>query len=514
MIPVRQSRSESLCANAFVHAESNFACIAYTCGSLYLGQVDAQLSRSGLGMLFLPRLGFYFGKFQSNLAHDFGLLKEPNGNQTLGYFSQGTLHGRAVKYRLGSRTVRVEYYERSKLRRAEPAKIRVLSSLTDSEVRKVDELFSEFQGLLKPLKTLKILEVEEGIYMGAIGDGVPEGVGLLLSRGCEVHQGLFLSGKLHGPGRRLRRGVVANFDIFLNGFSMSSPSQSLDLAEAALARPLIEKRPSFYLPEDALFFPASQLQRKRRQFTGTEQWFNPHLLKGGLDLWQKAFFCPLSLDVKGKCSPMGDSKADFTAILAKGNRLLNETGERLRERSAFSSRIISAERDNSPALDRQKNTHRDSIKNDYFTSHLSMNNGPWLLGQQKKSTNANLSQFDALEQFKKTQISQSSSARTKEVPLVKESKLNLSKRKVHKNTHLSILEILEKSKLNSSKRGTREEPLVKLKAAKSFDLDSKDEKLLEREKEKKGSVVKKGVGLGGSKVNVSAAVRLNQILKK
>lgn len=517
MRPAGTSASEQIASNAFIHAESDFACILYAKGHFYLGQVNAQLKRQGIGLLFFPRFGFFFGHFKADLAEGFGCLKEPNGNQTLGQFSSGVLHGRAVKYRVFSKTVRTEIYEHSFLRKIEDNRVRVLSSSTDSEVRMIDELFGEFLAQIKGLNTITVSTSEQGLYLGAARAGSPCGVGVLFKSNCEVDLGFFDQGRLNGPGQRLQGEKPTGFSIFRSGVVLRPLGQTLDMREARTVVPEAENRPDFVLLEDAVFFESAQVAFKQRKYLQCSVWFDHRLVENGFEIWSKVFFCPLSfegaiianLKIKQSQNMFGRfneknshlhesssmlipirSSSSFTERPMKETRMLTDINEQIRDQTILSLAMNAEESrqlrsfDEVPTLpsDQQKamsKSRKNTLPKQTLINEFSQKTkkfggsetvNPVLMNLPQRTSRCPLLGMNESE-FTRDQKVYSSIRTQEDVPRRESLAPNQVKRPPQTQSNI-LLELLEKGKLSRQKHreeGQREQRESRLRNFKSFD---------------------------------------------
>lgn len=517
--------SQQIASNAFIHMEGNFACIAYSKGLFYLGQVNGQMKRQGLGILFFPRFGFYFGYFRADLANGFGCLKEPNGNQTLGNFEDGLLQGNALKYRVGSNTLRAEFYEESFLKRTGEPKTRSFNSSYDKELRDIDEEVSVFVEMIEELSSIKIMRFEDGLYFGTVKEKVPSGVGLYLKSNQTIEFGFFQNGRLSGPGRRLINDGNFFFSIFLNGIDLKVETLQLEIQKAKYIEALAENRPDFTLLEDAFFMDSSQVQKKRQKYEGSRCWFEPRVFDEGLDFWLKNFFSPLNfngnkqIEIRSEISPINIPKNNhvtslyfdtqrqcnlvkeahtFVDYLSKGSRFLNETHERIKEKSLGSSRLL-IERTTFPtepdepykkelAKVRQRPNLKDlsllgnrfkndklcssEILNPHFGSFANKTNAPEVFQKQESKQLTSQTLFLLNSQKIKDHLRESSalsSSRTQDDTAVKDFKIPLPISSNSKNPQILLKDFLEKGKNIKSKVLVGQKTDVKLREFKSFE---------------------------------------------
>ena len=77
---------------------------------IYIGQWNRD-SLHGLGLIFFPKNGFFYGFFEKNLLNGIGILKYGNNNMIVGNWKDSCYHGVIFKYNHSRNSWSIEEYE-------------------------------------------------------------------------------------------------------------------------------------------------------------------------------------------------------------------------------------------------------------------------------------------------------------------------------------------------------------------------------------------------------------------
>lgn len=285
---------ELLAEDAHAYHNRGLACVRYRCGSFYCGEVDAGLLRHGVGLLLLPRCGFYFGHFARNRCHGLGLLKEPDGAHVFAAFHDGE--------------------QRQSTPHAPP--------LLHGDLLRLTRLLRARAGF--------VLRCDErGLRVGVGRRGQLHGVGFACTPAMELEVGAFEEGRLEGEGLRLGRAPATLLATFRRGHARPSPRRALSPLRFADVR--VPARAGLRLGGDALFVAEGRVELLRERYAATDCWFRGRGLQG----WLRAFFAPLNLP-----AALGVALPELSDVLDRGTRLLTETCARLRGARPGAQRVL------------------------------------------------------------------------------------------------------------------------------------------------------------------------------
>lgn len=312
--------------NALVSYDNsiNLASIFYSCGALYIGEVDKNLKREGLGLFFLPFCGFLFGKFHEDKADNTCLLKEPDGTTGIYNFKRGVQDGQAIKYFEKTGEGRIETYSAGLFRALLFGEKREPIRDYCDEFQKIFFLADELKSKIENSSLFRISKTETSFAIGAHEEGKLNGIAIRFNYNFTIEKGFFREGNLRGCCQRLLPSLVCVFSFVAEQhkeqtdllFSISTKkwnylkadmimAESVDttflfkllshqFVQTGLNTPFNSKRIPFNADPDAILFNKSILKQKKAQHLNWEFFFSSENLKEGFEGWLQAFFNPLN----------------------------------------------------------------------------------------------------------------------------------------------------------------------------------------------------------------------------